>query len=399
MTQANQAAQLFLEDLYIKDQVAWHRFKTLEEVYSVINENVQKLEQFIDKYGFVYPSQFGTKAAHYFYVLMVHADFHKELQKEYLVWLRKNKLEELDMYNLERRIKELKNPVNMGPAEFRAWQKQRFGQPVIFAPYFAEHPRMRGFYTTKTLGNLSFKYAKDKSSVVLAAIRLKHYLFRAQNKKLLTFSLQNKDNIIEFSAEDIGAAFNNYQFELTTHTYLQQYGLVGDALIVPFADIVQLNIGGVGTDVGDCFILSMWNKQKTVFAQVHLGVPGFTLGLLHKLIDKLRTKYGVDPADLYVLWGPGIHKDFYIYTDISRFKDHPLWQGFIIPEEQNGKTVYHMDLLGAIRNSLLNLGIAFDHYRLTPVDTYTNPYLYSHTRSLRTGEPEGRFLEGVVFAD
>ncbi len=396
--------QLLVEDLYIKDQSVWTSKDSLEEIYEVINKNFEELNnKIIKKYGFLRPDVFGLKTAHYFYVLMVHADFYKDMQKTYYNWLKEQDLlDTLNIYKLKERIGGLKNPINLTKQEFLKKQQELWGLELVHISGFEELDYIKPFFTTTTLGNLSFRYGKSKD-VIQTRKRLLEIL-NGNNKKLITIGnlkisrhdfvfgyLKSKDEIAYWPQvlQQAGIHKQDYDFTKLTTADFEEMGLAKDAIIL--TDLSSIKAGGLV--VADCYIVMLFAPKQNIGALVHVGVPGLSLDILGKVIKRLQSEFNVASKDLYAILGPGILKDNYFYENVDRLKNIKYWKGFIKDVPNKG---YQIDLFGALRNRMLNLGILFENYRITPRDTYSDKFLWSHYRSYHDGLPEGRFMVGFV---
>ncbi len=382
--------KLLIEQLYFDSQKIWSSANSLEQAYNQIKKIILQLEdKIVSKYDFLHPNKWGLKTAHYFYSLILHADFNKELQTKYLNWLKaQNLLSILDNFNLEKRIKNLPKDLNyLTKDEFLNLQKQKFGSKIVSIPYFSEFKHIKPFYTTSTLGNLSYKY--DRSDNVLKNRQQLLNILKLNNKELISISLKSSDNIVIWP-DIIKNKLNKYDYlEQNNPNLLSELGLYADAII--FKDLK--NVKGAGILLGDCYAVMFFAPNKNIGALVHIGTPGLTLDLLGKVINKLKQEFMVNPNELYVIIGPGITKDNYFYENVDKFSNVRFWHGFI--NKINNKK-YQIDLLGAIKNRLLELGIDFEKYKLTPADTYSHKYLYSHYKAYHLSLPDKRFFVGFV---
>jgi copper oxidase (laccase) domain-containing protein len=66
----------------------------------------------------------------------------------------------------------------------------------------------------------------------------------------------------------------------------------------------------------------------------------------------------------------------------------PEWQPYI-EDLASGETT--IDLIAFNRDQLIELGVQEENISIDPVDTVTSDDYFSHYRSVRTGELEGRF--------
>ncbi len=158
----------------------------------------------------------------------------------------------------------------------------------------------------------------------------------------------------------------------------------GDGLITRAAGL------GLWMVVGDCFPVIMYEPEMKILALVHLGYKGIDLKLAEKMIAKMAEAGGnVDNIQVWI--GPGARKDSYIWEpDEVVQRRMPDWQEFL--ETRQGRM--HVDLAGYLKKQLVISGIKKTNIEDSGIDTISDKRYFSHYRSKRTGEPEGRF--GVV---
>lgn len=135
----------------------------------------------------------------------------------------------------------------------------------------------------------------------------------------------------------------------------------------------------------DCFGLVVYDPGKMA-AVVHLGYRGVGSKLVQKVIKEFK-----DPSKLKVMIGPGARKESYVFEDVLQ-KDEPEWQAFL--EKAEGRIA--VDLAGFIKKQLVDAGVASESIDDCGIDTVKDISCFSHYRSVRTGEPEGRFATVVV---
>ncbi len=141
--------------------------------------------------------------------------------------------------------------------------------------------------------------------------------------------------------------------------------------------------------IGDCFPVIYYDRINNAVALAHLGWKPATLKLAGKVVRAMHTQHGSNLSDISVIIGPGIHAQSYMLSDPLQ-ATLPEWQSFI---SETAPNTYAIDLLGFILNDLTQAGIIPENIDTSHTyDTATNPAQFSHFRSDKTGEPEGRFL-------
>jgi len=156
--------------------------------------------------------------------------------------------------------------------------------------------------------------------------------------------------------------------------------VVSDALVTNMPGVVLL------LPVADCNAVAIHDPVKNVLAVVHLGWQSTVADLATKIIQHLQHAYHSSATDLRIFISPSIRAESYIFDKVSQ-ADDPAWKPFLY-ESDKGVGV---DLPGYNRQKFIEAGVAPEHIELSPVNTATSQDYFSHYRSARTGEPEGRF--------
>lgn len=137
----------------------------------------------------------------------------------------------------------------------------------------------------------------------------------------------------------------------------------------------------------DCLPISLYDPKKKVVALAHLGWRPTSHRLVEKVIERLVNEFGSRPQNLLVHVGPSIHKESYVFKELEQ-KKLPLWAPYL-HELQNGET--QVDVVGYNVEQMLGKGVQEENITVEPIDTATTLEYFSHYRSVRTNEPEGRF--------
>jgi YfiH family protein len=137
----------------------------------------------------------------------------------------------------------------------------------------------------------------------------------------------------------------------------------------------------------DCFPVSFYDSQQQVIALAHMGWRPTNLQLATKVIEEMKSVYNSKPQEIKISIGPGIHKESYTFKD-HELKQTPEWKEFLT-ELPNGDT--QIDLIGNILQQIIQSGVPIENTTINPIDTATSSDYFSHYRSVRTGEAEGRF--------
>lgn len=157
--------------------------------------------------------------------------------------------------------------------------------------------------------------------------------------------------------------------------------VVGEALITQEKNVILFLL------TADCLPVSFYDPVQNVIALAHLGWKPTNLQLVKKVVKTLSEKYNSQPKDIIVLIGPSIRKESHIFKDPVQ-KSLPKWRPFL-NDLPSGETA--VDLLSYNTAQLVESGVLLENINTDPTNTATSPNYFSHYRSVRTGEPEGRF--------
>lgn len=139
--------------------------------------------------------------------------------------------------------------------------------------------------------------------------------------------------------------------------------------------------------VGDCFPVVFYDPKLKILGLAHLGYGGINSGLINRIAQNFR-RFGSSPQNVYLFIGPGIRKESYVRSrDRIEQINNPLWRDFLI--DRNGMS--GVDLVGFMKRQLTDCGIDLSNVDDCGIDTGKDKNYFSHYRSQRTGEEEGRF--------
>jgi hypothetical protein len=137
----------------------------------------------------------------------------------------------------------------------------------------------------------------------------------------------------------------------------------------------------------DCLPIILFDPSKMVLALVHCGWKSTEEKIAQKTISKMMASYESKASDIVAAIGPGIHKESYKFENPA-VENLPGWKPFL-NKLKTGE--YEIDLVGYNVSQLEKSGILPKNIEVSPVDTVKNKNYFSHYRSVRTEEPEGRF--------
>lgn len=134
----------------------------------------------------------------------------------------------------------------------------------------------------------------------------------------------------------------------------------------------------VGNQMADCPIVIVEDRKIGVTALAHCGASYIDRKLPIQIIESLQKEFNSEIDNLYVYISSCIKKNSYIYDKYPLWaKNDQVWKNAIIKEKND----YHIDLVTAILEQLEIKNIK--NIEISPHDTATNPYFYSHFASYK----------------
>ena len=128
----------------------------------------------------------------------------------------------------------------------------------------------------------------------------------------------------------------------------------------------------------DCPILICEDRKKGYTALSHCGGKHINRCLPRDTIKAMLEGCNSEIGELYVYVGSCVKKESYVYDKYPEWANNQsVWKDNIVEEE--GK--YYIDLIGAIKKQLIELGI--NHIKISPINTATNSKYYSHSAAHR----------------
>lgn len=159
-----------------------------------------------------------------------------------------------------------------------------------------------------------------------------------------------------------------------------------DALITKAAEVPLF------LPVADCLPTIIFDPTQRVVALLHLSRACTEVKLAPTVVALLADQYGSKPHDLIAYLGPGIGPDSYLMQWFPEDK-RVLW-GEYAEERPNGELA--LRVADWNRDQLMKSGLKSANVELDPTNTATDRTYFSHYRSDKTGEPEGRFAAAVM---
>ena len=137
----------------------------------------------------------------------------------------------------------------------------------------------------------------------------------------------------------------------------------------------------------DCIPLVVSVTRKDLLMLVHVGRRNAEAGIIKLLFDYLFKMHGIHASETEIFAGPSIRQGSYFFktVDASQLTDS-RWKGHI----EHKDDLYYIDLLGFTLDRLLEAGVRKSAITVSDIDTGSDTRYFSHARSVRTAETEGR---------
>lgn len=143
----------------------------------------------------------------------------------------------------------------------------------------------------------------------------------------------------------------------------------------------------------DCCPISFYDPVHSAIALGHMSWQTTTLRLSEKVIAAMEKSFGTNPSELRVTIGPSARKESYVQTEVKQ-RALAEWAPYLT--EVPGGTA--IDVVGFNIAQLTERGVLLNNISVDPNDTIPSQTHFSHYRSVRTSEPEGRFATILVLS-
>lgn len=137
----------------------------------------------------------------------------------------------------------------------------------------------------------------------------------------------------------------------------------------------------------DCLPLTLYDPVHEVVGLAHLGRKSSDQSLARNLVKFMQEEFGTQPNELYAYFGPAIHAQSYVLNSEQTIFDSD-WSAHIAALNNHQLSV---DILGFNEEALRSCGLLAAHIFHDRINTAASPEYYSHYRSVKTSEQEGRF--------
>jgi YfiH family protein len=232
------------------------------------------------------------------------------------------------------------------------------------------------YTSTTSHGNLSYKWGEHEEVLCNREVFLSEHNLKLEN--CIALKTQDKDVIQVADQSFKGRGMHNFET-----------GVVADALITQEKNLFLFLL------TADCLPISFYDPKKEVVGLAHLSWRTTDLKLVQKVIDTFVSDFQSQPGDIMVNIGPGIHKESYVLDAVAQENDEK-WQPFILKTNDGQSAI---DIVGYNCQQLIEKGVIPHHITVSQHDTYISQDYFSHYRSVRTREPEGRFATVIGMKD
>lgn len=225
--------------------------------------------------------------------------------------------------------------------------------------------------STKKEGNMSFRWGKEEEVLKNREGFLNQLGISPDD--CVNLSLQHGTEVAKVGSGDKGKGMRG------------QDGVPGDALITKGKGLFLFLL------TADCLPIIFYDRKNGVVALCHAGWKSVDKEIVQKVAGIFIKDYGSEQANIHAAIGPAIHKESYIFLNPAQ-KKLPSWAEFIL-NLPDGRTA--VDLVGYTVRQLTDAKVPEENITASEIDTAVSPDFFSHRRSVKTSEPEGRFATVV----
>jgi polyphenol oxidase len=187
-------------------------------------------------------------------------------------------------------------------------------------------------------------------------------------------------------ADRLVTFFTEHSDDITVMETLPTHlnALKGERLAVTDAVITRLPNTGVFLTFADCVPFIVYDERQHVMAFAHIGWRSMAMGFTAKVLSHLLGEQGSQVADLWVVVGPCIKKESYLFENPVQAKQ-PLWQDFL---HQMADSRVGIDLVGFCLSQCGAMGVDPEKIFVEPMDTCADDNQFSHYAGTAGGKPE-----------
>lgn len=223
------------------------------------------------------------------------------------------------------------------------------------------------------------------------------------------YSGDSIDNVMENRsrlASAIGLPLENLFFPYQTHhdkiyvidREFLEYSQQKKEELLSGIDALITNLPSVciGVTTADCVPVLLFDPKRKVFAAVHAGWRGTVSNIVEKTIDKMKTYFGVMPADILAYIGPSISKEiFEVGDEVVLAFENAGFDVSTIGDIDNETKKMHIDLVLANKILLRKSGVLLENIDMSNICTYKSRLSMFSAR--RQTINSGRMITGGFF--
>lgn len=226
---------------------------------------------------------------------------------------------------------------------------------MYFIPRLLTNRNIRHGISTSESGNMSFEHG-EKEKVIE---NRKKFLdeIRIPTERTVFLDVQHGTKIIQATNGLAGVGF-----------YSQATAIKADGIVTKEKNLALLVL------TADCIPAIFCDQENEVLGLAHISRHNTQMGFSQIFVSFLKREYRTNIQELRIFFAPSISKESYI-----------------LPEYPNG-----YDLVGENINQLLLKGIREENIVADPTNTARTYEFFSHYRSVRGGEREGRFATAAM---
>lgn len=226
-------------------------------------------------------------------------------------------------------------------------------------------------FSAKADGNMSFVWG-DKKEVL------------KNRKKFLKKNSVRLNDCVAMSLLH-GTGIKRVTSPLQNHNILTPIGIKADCLVTTEKGIFIFML------TADCLPVIFYDPKQQILALAHISRKNTGQLFTQKIIQRLKSKFNCQPANLIISIGPGIHKESYLKNKVPE-QQIPAWKNHLSLKSDSRVAI---DLLGYNKQQMTKAGVQLKNIYVSNIDTVKSKKFFSHYRSQKTGEPEGRFATVV----
>ena len=148
--------------------------------------------------------------------------------------------------------------------------------------------------------------------------------------------------------------------------------------------------------VADCLPVMLYDKSKSVIANIHSGWRGTAAGIITNTIEKMRAEFNTNPADIIAFGGQCIGKEkFEVGGEVAALFDEKYVKG--PPRLTSGEPPllikegkFYIDLKSVVKDQLLDAGVLGQNIEISPYCTFTEKDMFHSYR--RDRDKSGRMF-------